>query len=182
MSPPPHEQQWAIWMRAALLGDNGAYRLFLKAIRPYLWTMARRRMAYLGPPEDAEDIVQEALLAIHLKRMSWDTDRPIGPWISVIMRHKLTDALRWRRRQVGSLPLDPLIGSLEAREAADGLEQLDLDRLLARLKDRPRDIVHSVSIGGNSVRETADRLGMTETAVRVTLHRALKRLAALSTN
>ena len=39
--------------------------------------------------------------------------------------------------------------------------------------------MRSISLGGMSVRETALKLSMTETAVRVTLHRALKKLAAL---
>jgi hypothetical protein len=42
-----------------------------------------------------------------------------------------------------------------------------------------RDIVRSISIDGMSVRETANRLQMTEGAVRVALHRALKALAIL---
>lgn len=182
MSLPPHEEQWAQWMRAAVQEeDAGAYRLFLMSVRSHLWAKVRRRVAALSPRSDAEDIVQEVLFAIHLKRMSWDTDRPIGPWISAILRHKLSDASRWRRRQFTAMSIDVAVDSLETRDSPDGLEQLDLDRLLARLKERPRNIVQSMLVG-SSVRETADRLGMTETAVRVTLHRARKRLAALYPN
>ncbi|MFE0753893.1 sigma-70 family RNA polymerase sigma factor [Inquilinus sp. NPDC058860] len=179
MSDPLREDQWATWMRAAIAGDAGAYRLFLQAVTPHLRAMARRRGALFGgSADDAEDVVQEVLLAIHLKRGSWDPSRPIGPWISVIVRNKMIDALRRRGRHV-DVPIEDVIDTLAAEAPPDGLEQRDVDRLLSRLQDRQRDIVRSISVEGGSVRETAGRLGMTEGAVRVALHRALKALAAL---
>jgi RNA polymerase sigma-70 factor (ECF subfamily) len=166
-------------MRAAISGDAGAYRLFLQAVTPHLRAMARRRGARLGASiSDSEDVVQEVLLAIHLKRGSWDPSRPIGPWISTIVRNKMIDTLRRRGRHV-SVPIEDVIDTLEAEEQADPLEQRDVDRLLSRLKDPQRDIVRSISVEGTSVRDTATRLSMTEGAVRVALHRALKALAAL---
>jgi RNA polymerase sigma-70 factor (ECF subfamily) len=51
--------------------------------------------------------------------------------------------------------------------------------MLELLKDPQKTIVRSISVEGSSVRETAGRLKMTEGAVRVALHRALKMLAAL---
>ena len=166
-------------MRAAISGDAAAYRRFLEAVTPRLRAMARRGGERFGAPAgDTEDLVQEVLLAIHLKRGSWDQSRPIGPWISTIVRNKLIDALRRRGRQAG-VPLEDVIDMLEAAEPADTLEQRDVERLLGRLKEQQRDIVQSISVNGRSVRETADRLQMTEGAVRVALHRALKALAAL---
>jgi RNA polymerase sigma-70 factor (ECF subfamily) len=166
-------------MRAAITGDAAAYRRFLVAVTPYLRAMARRRCRMAGASEgDAEDIVQEVLLAIHLKRGTWDQSRPIGPWISAIVRNKLVDALRRRGRYV-TVPIDEVIDTLGAEDDADGASPGEMEALLARLKIRQREIVKSISINGSSVRETADRLHMTEGAVRVALHRALKTLAAL---
>lgn len=179
MNNSVREDQWATWMRAAISGDAGAYRLFLRAVTPHLRAMARRRGALFGgSAADAEDVVQEVLLAIHLKRGSWDQSRPIGPWISVIVRNKMIDALRRRGRHV-DVPIEDVIDTLEAEATPDGLEQRDVERLLSQLKAQQRDIVRSISVEGGSVRETATRLSMTEGAVRVALHRALKALAAL---
>ncbi|NTG42952.1 sigma-70 family RNA polymerase sigma factor [Rhizobium rhizogenes] len=173
------EEEWAVWMRAAIDGDAQAYHRFLSAVAPYLRAMARRRCDQFGAPaSEAEDVVQEVLLAIHLKRGTWDTSRPIGPWISTIVRNKLIDSLRRRGRHV-NVPIDDVIDSLEADEQTDALDRLDVDRMLAQLRDPQRTIVRSISVDGTSVRETADRLKMTEGAVRVALHRALKALAAL---
>ncbi len=179
MNDFPREAQWADWMRAAISGDEGAYRRFLEGVTPYLRGLARRGCdRYGASPGDSEDIVQETLLALHLKRGTWDAGRPIGPWISTVARHKLIDALRRRGRSV-SVPIDEVAASLEAQEPAQGLEGAEVDRLLAHLKGRQREIVRSVSIEAAGIRETARRLQMTEGAVRVALHRALKSLAAL---
>jgi RNA polymerase sigma factor (sigma-70 family) len=141
--------------------------------------MARYRCRLTGASEgDAEDIVQEALLAIHLKRGTWDQSKPIGPWIAAIVRNKLIDALRRRGRHV-VVPIEDVIDTLRAEDDADSVSPGEIDGLLAQLKAQQREIVKSISLNGSSVKETANRLHMTEVAVRVALHRALKALAAL---
>jgi RNA polymerase sigma-70 factor (ECF subfamily) len=104
--------------------------------------------------------------------------RPIGPWLATIVRNKMIDALRRRGRQV-SVPIEDFVETLEAADATDATDRLDAEQLLTQLKDPQRDIVRSISLEGAGVRETAARLKMTEGAVRVALHRALKALAAL---
>jgi RNA polymerase sigma-70 factor (ECF subfamily) len=166
-------------MRAAISGDAAAYRRFLVSVTPHLRAMARHRCRVAGASEgDAEDIVQEVLLTIHLKRGTWDQSRPIGPWIAAIVRNKLIDALRRRGRHV-TVPIDDVIDTLRAEDHAEPAPHSEIDPLLAKLKVQQREIVKSISIYGSSVRETADRLHMTEGAVRVALHRALKALAVL---
>ena len=179
MSGWAREADWTAWMRAAMSGDAGAYRQFLVSVTPHLRAMARHRCRTVGVAEgDAEDIVQEVLLAIHLKRGTWDRSRPIGPWIAAIVRNKLIDALR-RRGRHAVVPIEDVIETLGAEDHADSASSREIDGLLGQLKVRQREIVKSISINGSSVRETADRLHMTEGAVRVALHRALKTLAAL---
>jgi RNA polymerase sigma-70 factor (ECF subfamily) len=171
------EQIWSGWMRKAIDGDAQAYHRFLSAVTPYLRAMARRRCDQFGAPvSEAEDVVQEVLLAVHLKRGTWDPTRPIGPWLSTIVRNKLVDSLRRRGRHT-NVPIEDVMATLEAEEKADGLDRLDVERMLERLKDPGRDIVRSISVQGAGVRETAARLNMSEGAVRVALHRALRSLA-----
>lgn len=178
MRQPEREAQWAEWMRSALDGDAAAYDRFLRAVTPHLRSMARRRCEQFGAPAgEAEDIVQEVLIAVHLKRGTWDPGRPIGPWLSTIVRNKLIDALRRRGRRV-DVPLEDVMATLGAEDAAVS-DRLDAESVLARLREPQRDIVRSISLEGAGVRETAARLKMSEVAVRVSLHRALKALAAL---
>jgi RNA polymerase sigma-70 factor (ECF subfamily) len=173
------EEEWASWMRSAMAGDGQAYNRFLSAVTPHLRAMARRRCDQFGAPRgEAEDIVQEVLLAVHLKRGTWDPGRPIGPWLSTIVRNKLIDSLRRRGRHV-NVPIEDVMATLEAEDRTDASDRLDAEHMLQKLRDPQRDIVRSISIQGAGVRETAERLRMSEGAVRVALHRALKSLAAL---
>lgn len=180
MTNAAREEQWAAWMRAAIGGDRQAYQALLVALTPYLRAMARRRCAQFGAPAaDAEDILQDVLLAIHLKRATWDVDRPIGPWLATIVRNKMIDSLRRKGRQV-NVPIEDVIETLSADDdSGAGTDRMDVERLLAGLGHPQKDIVRSISVEGAGIRETAERLKMTEGAVRVALHRALKTLAAL---
>lgn len=173
------EDEWAVLMRAAIEGDANAYRRLLVSLAPVLRTVMRGKCARLGwDGGEAEDIVQETLLALHLKRNSWDVDRPIGPWIMTIARNKLIDARR-RRGNRSTLPVDELADILTTEGSDDAMDRGDLDRLLGKLGERQQSLVRSLSVEGRSVRETAERLNMSEGAVRVALHRAIKALAAL---
>ena len=100
------EKQWALLMRAGNAGDGDSYRRLLLLLTPVLRANARRGLAPAGMADtDAEDVVQENLLAIHLKRQSWDEEAPFGPWLRAIARHKMIDALRRRGRRI-TLPVD----------------------------------------------------------------------------
>lgn len=166
-------------MRAALAGDGIAYRELLDTLSRVLRGAAHRGFARAGlGPDEAEDVVQETLLAIHLKRHTWDPDKPLGPWVRAVARHKLLDALKRRGRRI-EIPVDDLIDVLPAEPAETGLDRRDVDRMLEQLGGRQREIVRSVSVEGVSIRDTAERLNMTDGAVRVALHRGLRTLAAL---
>jgi len=94
------------------------------------------------------------------------------------VRNKLIDILRRRGRRV-EVPVEDVLDTLAAEEPRSSLDALDAERLIGRLRPPQDDIVRSISLNGASIRETAERLSMTEVAVRVALHRALKTLAAL---
>ncbi|MBU3888628.1 sigma-70 family RNA polymerase sigma factor [Methylosinus sp. KRF6] len=179
MGAPNPEEEWAVLMRAAIAGDAGAYERLLLSLTPALRGIARRNCARLGlDVGEAEDVVQETLLAIHLKRDTWDMARPIGPWIMTIARNKLVDARR-RRGAKTALPIDDAFDLAAPEAADDGIDRQDIDRMLGELGERPRELVRFLSIEGHSVKEAAERYRMSEGAVRVALHRAIKSLAAL---
>jgi RNA polymerase sigma-70 factor (ECF subfamily) len=169
---------WADLMRAANAGDGVAYQRLLGELAIALRANARRGLAQAGrPAADAEDVVQETLLAIHLKRHTWDASAPIGPWIAAIARNKLIDTLRRQNRHV-AVPIDDLGDLLAANEApADQIAQ-DVERPLETLPERQRMVVRAIAVEGASIADAAKRLSMSEGAVRVALHRGLGALAA----
>ena len=171
------ESEWSMLMRAAQEGDESAYRRLLSSMVHPLRMLATRGLARAGlGPADIEDVVQETLLAIHLKRDTWDQGRPIGPWVLAIARHKLIDIVRRRRGRI-EVSIDDLTNTLEDGAAEQEATARQLDTLVGALSPRQRETVRLVSIEGQSIRTTASRLRISEGAVRVALHRGLLALA-----
>lgn len=171
------ETRWAHWLRQGLEGDEAAYRRFLEEL--VVWLRSRIRFALLragNPGIDAEDMVQETLLAVHLKRHTWRVREPLLPWIRAISRNKTVDALRRSGRR-GEIPLDDVEEPAVIDEVEASGSGRDVAQLLAGLDQRPRRIVTLVSLEGRSAREAAAMIGISEGALRVALHRALKSLA-----
>lgn len=173
------DARWAQWMRAGLDGNAQAYRHLLEELAPILRRAARRGLVRAGAGEaDSEDVVQEVLLAVHLKRHTWMRDQPLSPWLNAIARYKLIDALRRRGRR-GEVPIDDLLEVLIDRDDQPETSPGELTKLVSRLRGREHEVVKTISIDGGTVREAAVKLSMSEGAVRVALHRGLKRLALL---
>jgi RNA polymerase sigma-70 factor (ECF subfamily) len=165
-------------MRAARGGDSVAYQQVLASLAPLLRGLVKRGFARYGlGAEEVEDVVQETLLALHLKRHTWDERQPLLPWVRAIAQNKLTDNLR-RRGRHPQVPLEDVAYALAVDVETAAIDGLDTGRMLAHLNPRQREVVRAISIEGASAAEVGRRLGMTEGAVRVVLHRALKALAA----
>src|ERR1700724_2394942 len=127
MTTSSREVDWAAWIRAAMSGDTVAYRRFLVSVAPHVRAVARSRCRSFGAPEgEVEDIVQEVLLTIHLKRGSWDRSRPIGPWVAAITRNKLIDVLRRRGRHI-TVPIEDFVDSLQAEDPTPEFSTRDID-------------------------------------------------------
>ena len=156
-------------MRVALAGDEKAYADFLHRAAALVRGFVRRRTTAGGL--DPEDIVQETLLAIHLKRHTWRQEALILPWVYAIARFKLVDAFRRRGRRV-EVDIDA-IAEPAAEPEPETVSERDLGRVLESLTPGQRAVVSAISVDGRSIGETAAKLGMSETAVRVALHRAL---------
>lgn len=174
--PPSSKDDLSALMRAANAGDAAAYRHVLDVLARLLRASVRRGFQRVGRgPEDVEDVVQEALLAVHLKRHTWDETQPLEPWVRAIAQYKLVDHLR-RRGSAQHVDLDDVADVLPAT-TNDGAAAMDSGRLLAQLPERQRLIVEAISIEGRTTAEVARTLKMTDVAVRVTLHRAIKAMA-----
>src|SRR5450432_3949829 len=129
----PIGEKWATMMRAALAGDEGAYRRLLDEIAHAVRRMARGAFsrARVGDA-DVEDVVQETLLAIHLKRQTWDGGMRLAPWVGAIARHKIIDAMR-RRGARRVEPIEDFENLLAAPEGEDPHARSDAERLMLQL-------------------------------------------------
>jgi len=159
-------------MLRGLAGDPAAHAELLSRMSVYLRRYFARKLG--GGDADVEDLVQETLLAIHLKRETWDATQPFTSWAYAIAHYKLIDQFR-RRRVRQTEPLEAA-ESLFSTDAEDPSARLDVNRLLGELSDRQRQVLTDVKIEGLSTTEAARRSGMSESAVKVSVHRSLKAL------
>lgn len=166
----------SILMRAALDGDDEAYRRLLKHLPVLLRMVFRGKFGKYGiSASDQEDIIQDVLIAIHLRRVQWDPTMPLLPWVFAITQNKIIDEVRRRvRRREVDLRHLPLKDIKEETTAINAVH--DVDRILKILPPRNRKIVSSIRIEGYSTRELAQQLGISEVAVRILLHRSIKGL------
>ena len=159
-------------------GDEVAYRAALSLIALRLRSYFRPRMA--GLPDDVEDLVQETLLAIHLKRATHDPALPVSNWLHAVARYRLTDVYRRRGRRGVPETLDGI--DIEAPPDSGGVEassaRRDLGILLGTLPDGQRQAIELVKVQGWSTEEAAAKMGITVTTLKVRVHRGLQRLMA----
>jgi len=160
-------------MLDGLNGDAQAHARLLKLLSERLRAYFGRRLS--SSPDDVEDLVQETLLAVHLRRATYDRAQPFTAWAHAIARYKLID--HWRRCKIrATAPLDDVADFL-ASDPVDTDAGLDLTRVLATLPARQRALVEDVKVQGLSLSEAGLRGGLSEGAAKVALHRALKQLA-----
>jgi RNA polymerase sigma-70 factor, ECF subfamily len=165
-------------MHAALAGDSAAYRCLLADISPRIRAMVRRSLERSSQGNaDIEDIVQDVLLAVHLKRHTWDPALPLTPWLNAVTRHKIIDAMR-RRGSAVTVALEGLEHALPDHTVQQP-EHGDADRMLAALPEKQQRIVRAITLGDRAAADVGQELNMSEGAVRVALYRALKTLAQI---
>lgn len=159
-----------------LAGDAGAHRAFLTEAAALLRAYFRNRLR--GAPEDAEDLVQETLVALHTRRDSYDANYPLTAWLYAIARYRLIDFLRRsKRRAHASLDgIDPGEADPEY-EASDA--RRDVAVLLDRLPEKQRTAIRMVKLEDKSVREAAAETGLSESDIKISIHRGLKTLMRL---
>lgn len=166
-------------MISGLGGDAAAHRALLGQLSWHLRAFYKSRMPRYGRGEsDAEDLVQEVLIAIHTRRHTYDPDQLLTPWVYAIARYKMIDYLRRNRASFADVPIEDA-NELIAQDDSIGSESMaDLGRLLDQLPLKMRRAIQYVKLDGLSVAEAAVRSGMSESSVKVNIHRGLKALSA----
>lgn len=164
-------------MLQGLDGDAAAYHQFLKALSAHLRAYFRKRL--FQRPDEVEDLVQDTLLAVHNQRHTYRADQPLTAWVHAVARYKLIDLLRARASGESlNVPLDDELELFAASDTEAREAKKDLDTLLAGLPDRQRLPIVHVKLEGLSVVEAARLTGMSESAIKIGVHRGLKALAA----
>ena len=169
-------------MLAGLNGDAAAHKALLTRLSANLRAYFKTHLARIGKsPADAEDLVQETLIALHTRRHTYDRSKPLTPWVYAIARYRLIDYLRRTKSVNMDVPVEAAEGVFANDDVSAVESGLDLTKLLAQLTPKARQAIRFVKIDGLSVGEAAARSGMSESAIKVSVHRGLKALSRLAT-
>src|SRR5712692_9722542 len=153
-----NETELKVLMVASLKGDSAAHRTLLDRLSRHLRAYYKGRLARIGrSASEAEDLVQEALIAVHIQRHTYDPAELLTPWVFAIARYKLIDHLRRTRASLADVPLDDAEEMMAQDDHIATESAYDLDRLLSKLPDRMRRAIQYVKLDGLNVVETARR-------------------------
>ena len=167
-------------MLASLDGHAASHRALLGQLSGRLRAYYRAKLARIGRGAvEAEDLVQEAILAIHLKRHTYDPAEPLTPWVHAIARYKLIDFLRRTRTSLADVPIDEAETIAAHDDNVDAESTFDVRRLMEQLPKNMRCSIEAVKLDGLSIAEAAKRCGISEPGVKMSIHRGLKTLAAM---
>ena len=165
-------------MRAAQEGDAAAYARLLTAITPMIRRLAAGR--WTGS-DQADDVVQDVLLSVHQVRHTYDPDRPFVPWLMAIARNRLVDVQRRQiRRGRGEVAVENLPETISddgTKEVIDRMADTEaLNRAMAELPAGQRRAVELLRLKEMSLKEASTASGMSISALKVSMHRAMKTL------
>jgi RNA polymerase sigma-70 factor (ECF subfamily) len=175
-SASPVEERLKRLFLSGLEGDAAAYRSFLDELSAHLRAFLRRRLSHYR--DDVEDILQETLLAVHNARHTYRSAQPLTAWVHAIARYKLMDYFRaYSRREALNTSLDDDSELFAGPDGESAQARRDIGKLLEQLPDRHRLPILHVKLQGLSVAETSRLTGLSESAIKVGVHRGLKTLA-----
>ena len=172
------ESRWSALMVSAQSGNQDDYRALLQELGDVIHRFLGSRF---GHHHFIEDCVQEALMAMHRARHTYDPSRPFRPWLFAIVRHKTIDILRKQRHRQSvadqyTREQAVLSQSASTPEAGNGMAE---EGLLDRLPDQHREILVLTKIIGYSIAEASGKLGISHSAAKVRVHRAIHKLRQL---
>jgi len=167
-------------MLACVAGSDTATEALLTRVSRLLRSYFKGRLARVGRTSaDAEDLVQETLISIYTHRHTYDHAQPMTPWMYAIAQYRLVDYLRRSKVSAAALSLD-VVPDLPADDDSNAAESsLDLQGLISQLAPKMRKAIELVKLQGLSVSEAAAHTAMSESAIKVSVHRGLKALSKL---
>lgn len=153
-------------------GDERAYEQLLRELSDAISRYLRRR---IGAQDFIDDCVQDILIAVHNARHTYQPNRPFRPWLFAIVRNRSVDYFRKRQRHqklADALETNEEVTSTEDNYANEAMHQ----QLMDTLPEGSREAIELTKVYGYSNSEAAEQLSISESAVKVRVHRGLNQL------
>lgn len=163
------ELAWAQLMCLAQQGDKQAYENLLRILSRVISAYLHKRF---GRYEFIDDCVQESLMAIHQARGTYNSKQAFKPWLFAIVRNKTIDVLRKHKRHQNKL--EKVSTETQQKHYQTGIESdIESQQLLTALSPLHREALTLTKFIGMSNSEAADKLSISESAMKVRVHRAI---------
>ena len=124
-----------------------------------------------------EDLVQEIILAVHKARHTYDPKQPFLPWLLAIARYKMIDTLRKTKRQhTDNLDENQALSTafVDPENQVDTIHnRMELEDYLKIIPAHQQKVIRLVKLEGYSIKDTAKKLEMSVSNVKISVHRAL---------
>ena len=171
ISDAEKSRRWAELMERVQDGDQQAFRTLFEELGPLIARFVRRRIA---DQTEAEDVCQEALIAIFKSRHTYQPSRPFEPWLYAIVRNVISRSFsltfqrsRWQEN-VADLP--------EIEGEGPSIQGLELREAFARLSPNQQEAVRLTKFDGLSIAEASRAAGASVASMKVRVHRAYQSL------
>jgi len=174
------EEHLSLLMARAQQGDEDAYVTLLKAVVPRIRRLISSQRGFL-PTADVDDLVQEVLLSLHSVRATYEPTRPFAPWLAAIVRHRLADAgrqyVRHGQREVAGDNLDVTFAAAATNTPTTEFGDAEaLTHAIQALPPGQRQAIELLKLRELSLKEAAERTGMTIGALKLATFRAMASL------
>ena len=172
-----NNDNWSELAGLAQKGDKSAYSSLLKSLIPYIGNFLAGK---LNNADAIEDITQEVLVSVHKSLHTYSPDLKFKPWLISIINFRKADYLRryYRKRRNVEVGLENIEFQKQyVTKTEYAGEYIDVEKALSRLPEKQRHIFELVKIHGYTAQEAADETGMSVSAVKVSVHRAQKKMA-----
>ena len=170
------ENQWSKLAGLAQKGDKRAYNKLLFEIASFIHNYLITRLAN---PQWTDDVTQEVLISVHKALHTYSSDRPFKPWLVAIINFRKTDFLRkhYASRSDKQSPLDILdYENNFVTNQGQVIELKDVEKELEKIPEKQRKVFELIKIQGYTAKETAEKMGMSVSAVKVSAHRTSGKL------
>jgi len=168
-------QKWSEVIHRVQEGDQQAYEKLLGELYPFIKGLIYKR---LGKLVDIDDVTQNCLMGIHKSLGTYDSNKPLGPWLYAIVRFKTSDHLRKITKYKNNVGFEEdffVTNSIDQENRV--IEKEELQQTLAVIDQMPEKLkvaVKLIKLEGLSFDSAAHEMGISEAAVRKRISRAYK--------
>ncbi|MCC6138412.1 MAG: sigma-70 family RNA polymerase sigma factor [Bdellovibrionaceae bacterium] len=164
---------WEDLMVQAQKGNSKMYNQLLTEISQYLTPYLRYK---LRSPENVNDLLQDVLLSLHKARHTYEPQYLLKPWLFKIVQSRLIDHFRKVKKYSQLVAVsgnDDLLAVIAEAEISQ-LEISEFNKALNGLTEDQRHILCAIKMDGKSIKEISADMSLSESAVKVSAHRAYK--------